>query len=95
MENSLLLEMLQLLRRPEILALRKFLQSPYHNSRVDVILLFEYISAKNSVNLETLSDRKSIFQNLTATYFRPYLAVNALAAYYTPRCLSVRKTFTS
>jgi hypothetical protein len=62
MENSLLIEMLRLLQRNEKLALRKYLQSPYHNTRVDVCLLYDFMAAKTNLKLENLSDRKTIFQ---------------------------------
>ena len=61
MQNSPLMEMLNLLQRPEIAALRKFLQSPYHNSRADVLMLFDYLSQHKQVNLEDGHDRAQVF----------------------------------
>ncbi len=66
MENSLLPEMLQLLHRNETFALRKFLQSPYHNTRTDVVRLFEYILANNTLSLEITADREVLFKAVYA-----------------------------
>lgn len=53
--------MLRSLQGSERRALHKFLHSPYHNSRADVRLLFDYLTAQQ-VRLEDLSDRKAVFQ---------------------------------
>lgn len=54
--------MLHLLSRSESAALRKYLQSPYHNARADVVLLLDCLLSKKTINLEAPLDRKAIFK---------------------------------
>ena len=61
MENSRLAQLLQSLTPVELRKFERFLQSPYFNTRSDVLLLFHAIRA----NLEaspTLPDRDAVFQ---------------------------------
>ena len=61
MEDSRLLIIFQQLSRKEIRALDKFVHSPYHNQREDVLLLFQYLKQwqQNSTNHSV--DKPTVF----------------------------------
>ena len=56
MKNSRLIEIFQNLDKKELRELGKFVRSPFHNQRADVILLFDYllkfVKSKNSMSIE-------------------------------------------
>ncbi|MEM1123212.1 MAG: hypothetical protein AAGJ18_22415 [Bacteroidota bacterium] len=62
MQDSRLLEIFQQLTKKEIRALGKFVHSPYHNQRKDVIALFDYLRLTDWTNNPELSTRKKAFQ---------------------------------
>lgn len=61
MTNSILLNTIRALDQEEIRALRKWLNSPYHNQREDVIQLFEYLCRFHS---DKYLRREVIFKSL-------------------------------
>ncbi|MBI1228203.1 MAG: hypothetical protein GC192_23415 [Bacteroidetes bacterium] len=67
MQDSRLLELLRTLTPAELTALGKFLRSPYHNLREDVVLLFDYFfEKKESKKADVFAKQtvfKAIFQN--------------------------------
>lgn len=64
MNNSRLLELFLCLSKKEIRDLRKFVNSPYHNQREDVIELFEYLARYTQPSKGHKLDKKLVFNSL-------------------------------
>ena len=62
MNNSRLLELFLCLSKKEIRDLRKFVNSPYHNQRQDVVQLFEYLSRHAHSSKTKHLDKNLAFQ---------------------------------
>lgn len=64
MKDSRLLEIFLCLNKKEVRELRKFVNSPFHNQREDVIQLFEYLSryVRNSQHISL--EKENIFRHL-------------------------------
>jgi len=64
MKESRLIEVLKALSKQEMERLGKFLTSPYHNTRMDVLRLYEHIAFALQHNLEKALDKKYTYQKL-------------------------------
>ncbi|MCC6463007.1 MAG: hypothetical protein IT260_21235 [Saprospiraceae bacterium] len=62
MEKGYLPELLQSLTPAERLALRKYLCSPYHNTRADVLALFDHLSQKNAAPVDRSASFGAVFR---------------------------------
>jgi len=75
MNKSRLIEVLKSLSKWEMQRLEKYLASPYHNTRADVIALYEHIAFALRENLEAALDKKytyeKLFPNRTLSGFLP------------------------
>ncbi len=58
MQKSRLLEVFRVMSKQEMQQLGKFLASPYHNTRADVVRLYEHIDFAFRENLEATLDKK-------------------------------------
>lgn len=63
MKNSKLIQVLETLSKIELREFKKYLQSPLHNQRKDVVQLLNSILAKTSANLPLLS-KATLYQSL-------------------------------
>lgn len=64
MTNSRLLELFLCLSKKEIRDLRKFVNSPFHNQREDVIQLFEYLTRYAQSSKKAVLNKQNIYQEL-------------------------------
>ena len=64
MENSQLIVLLKTMDTRELRAFRKWLLSPFHNQREDVIDLFDYIMYKDNLLREDQLSKEKIFKKL-------------------------------
>lgn len=62
MQNSRLLELLRTFSPGELTAFGKFLRSPYHNLREDVVLLFDYFFDKKDARSEAVFAKQNVFK---------------------------------
>lgn len=64
MQNSQLIHILIGLHKKEVRELRKWLLSPAHNQRDDVLLLFDYLFEKNHLEEEAALTKERIFKKI-------------------------------
>ncbi len=64
MKKSRLIEVLEALSGQEVERLGKFLASPYHNTRADVLGLYEHIAFALRQNMEHILDKKYTYEKL-------------------------------
>jgi len=64
MKKSRLIEVFEALSKQEVQRLGKFLASPYHNTREDVVQLYEHIAFALGQNLEEILDKKYMHNKL-------------------------------
>lgn len=64
MKNSHLVAILKTFNKKEIRELRKWLRSPVHNQREDVMLLFDYLTTGNHLNNEKQLEKERIYSRL-------------------------------
>lgn len=64
MEKSALVQVLSTFSKKEVRDLRKWLQSPAHNQRQDVVDLFEYLVNGNTLNSSQALTKQTIFKHL-------------------------------
>ena len=64
MKKSRLIEVFEALSKQEVQRLGKFLVSPYHNTREDVVQLYEHIAFAFGQNLEEILDKKYMHSKL-------------------------------
>lgn len=64
MKNSHLIVILNTFSKKEVRELRKWLASPAHNQREDVVDLFEYLMSNNRINSEKHLRKEKIFSKL-------------------------------
>ncbi len=64
MKNSQLITILRALDKKECRELRKWLQSPFHNQRADVIALFDYLLAGNHLEEEKFLRKERVFRKI-------------------------------
>jgi len=76
MQKSRLIEVLRSMPRREMQQLSKFLASPYHNTRTDVIRLYEHIHFAFRENLEETLDKKYTYEKVFSN--QAYKAPNML-----------------
>lgn len=67
MQNSQLIQVCQTLTKKEIRELRKWLQSPAHNQREDVVNLFEYLMQGEHLYNDKFLQKERIFNKLFST----------------------------
>jgi len=67
MENSRLVRILKTFTKKEVRDLRKWLHSPAHNQRVDVLHLFEYLIEKNRISKEKYLAKEKVFPMIYPT----------------------------
>lgn len=64
MEKSALVQVLRTFSKKEVRDLRKWLQSPAHNQRQDVLDLFEYLVSGNNLNSSRTLTKEKAFQHI-------------------------------
>ena len=64
MENSHLVAIIRTFNKKEIREFRKWLRSPAHNQREDVVLLFDYLTSGNHLNNEKQLEKERIYFKL-------------------------------
>jgi hypothetical protein len=64
MHNSHLVAILRTFRKKEVRDFRKWLNSPYHNQREDVIQLFEYLVTSEHLNKEKFLHKERVYPKL-------------------------------
>lgn len=68
MKNSQLISLLRTLSKPEVREFRKWLQSPVHNQRDDVVQLFEYLCAGNHLYEDKFLEKQRVFRKVYNTH---------------------------
>lgn len=64
MKNSQLIRILTALDKKECRELRKWLQSPYHNQREDVVALYDYLLQGNHLHEDKFLEKERIFRKI-------------------------------
>lgn len=64
MKNSQLIAVLKTLSKSEVREFRKWLQSPVHNQRDDVVQLFEYLCAGNHLEQDKFLEKQRVFRKI-------------------------------
>ncbi len=64
MQDSRLLELLRSFSPAELTAFGKFLRSPYHNLREDVVLLFDYFFEKKDSKKTSVFEKETVFKSI-------------------------------
>lgn len=64
MQNSQLIHLFRSLNKKETRELRKWLLSPFHNQREDVLLLFDYFQEKDHLNNDSKLKKELVFQKI-------------------------------
>ncbi|MBK9016381.1 MAG: hypothetical protein IPM82_21195 [Saprospiraceae bacterium] len=62
MENTRLLELLRTFSPAELTAFGKYLRSPYHNLREDVVLLFDFFFEKKDSKKTSVFEKETVFK---------------------------------
>ena len=61
MKKSRLVHILKTFNKKEVRELRKWLQSPAHNQREDVLHLFEYLVEKNHLERDKYLEKEKVY----------------------------------
>lgn len=64
MKKSQLIEVLTTLEKSEVREFKKWLQSPVHNQREDVVQLFDYLMAGNHLSKDKFLEKERIFRKV-------------------------------
>ncbi|HMQ46175.1 MAG TPA: hypothetical protein PKA00_07035 [Saprospiraceae bacterium] len=70
MENSTLISILRTFHKKEIRDFKKWIQSPIHNQREDVVHLFDYLIASDHLNQDKFLQKERVFSKLFSS--EPY-----------------------
>ena len=64
MKKSQVIDIIRTLDKSEVREFRKWLLSPVHNQREDVVQLFEYLMASNHLNEDKFLEKERIYRKI-------------------------------